>query len=389
MNKLDELKNRGICVITNGYPTPCNPTFMTFVDQLVCAWADIGIKVTVVNPVSISAGWFNDRRFYKPKWERIAPSGNKINVYHPRFLGLLNRKLCNWDFSFAVERSRLKAVKQQFKDAGIRPAVLYSHFLTSGRIVSLLGKILSIPAFCAFGESSLWSIGSDLERTKCILQDITGFVSVSTENRRILIEGFSIPGEKIRVFLNGVNHNLFRPMDKATMRNKLGLDPDGFFGVYTGSFTHSKGVKRVQLAAEQVSGLKMIYIGSGGMKPSGKNIIFCNKVKHDEIPYYLNAADFFVLPTLAEGCCNAILEAMSCGLPIISANRPYNKDIMDDTYALSIDPEDINMIANAMMFLRDNPGRRLEMGKAARKKSLDFDILDRAKAISEWMASYL
>lgn len=389
MNKLEELRERGICVVTNGYPTPLNPTFMPFVDQLVCAWADIGFKVTVINPVSIFDGWFNELRFYKTAWERTAPSGSKFSVYQPRFWGLPNKTICGYDFSLASERLSLKAVRHHIEEVGIRPAVLYSHFLTSGRLVSQLGKMLSIPAFCAFGESSLWSIGSNLKRTRCILQDITGFVSVSTENKRILIEDLNVPGEKIRVFLNGVNHNLFRPMDRAAMRSKLGIKPDVFLGVFTGSFTHTKGVQRVQLAADQVFGLKMMYIGSGKLAPFGKEIVFCNKVKHDEVPYYLNAADFFVLPTLAEGCCNAILEAMACGLPIISSNRAYNRDILDDAYSIAVDPEDISMIAAAMMFLRDNPERRIQMGQAAQKKSLDFNILGRAEAIADWMASYL
>jgi glycosyltransferase involved in cell wall biosynthesis len=124
--------------------------------------------------------------------------------------------------------------------------------------------------------------------------------------------------------------------------------------VYTGAFNHDKGVLRVQEAALQIPELKMIYIGGGKDEPEGNNILFKGRVAHDKVPLYLSAADFFVLPTLAEGCCNAIIEAMACGLPIISSIGAYNDDILSDEYSIRVDPNDVAAISSAMKMLTDD-----------------------------------
>jgi len=100
---------------------------------------------------------------------------------------------------------------------------------------------------------------------------------------------------------------------------------------------------------------------------------------------YLNAADFFVLPTLAEGCCNAIVEAMACGLPIISSNRDFNEGILDDQCAILLDPLDISAIRDAIITLSNDSTLRKKMSEAALRKAQFLDITQRAQRILSFM----
>ena len=104
-------------------------------------------------------------------------------------------------------------------------------------------------------------------------------------------------------------------------------------------------------------------------------------VPHDELFYYLNAADFFVLPTLAEGCCNAIVEAMACGLPIVSSNLPFNDDILDESNSIRIDPLNVGELTDAMRKLMHEKElcKTLSEGSLVRSNSLDIE--ERAKKI--------
>lgn len=375
-----------ICILTTGFPTPTDPGKYAFVDQLACTWADMGNEVTVIYPIPAFVELSDKKRFYKPEWKRETSGGKTLTVKCPRFFSASDRVIWGLDTKVVAYKSFQRAVCTSISRMKDKPDVLYGHFLPSGCQAGDVGEKLKIPSFCAFGESSLWSIsGWNTEKVRRSLSKLFGIVSVSTENKRILIENKLFRKDDIEVFPNGADHSLFCPGDKQTIRKEYGFPEDAFIGVFTGSFNNDKGVLRAQEAAIEAGNVKMVYIGGGARKPEGSNILFCGKLQHENIPKYLSAADFFILPTKAEGCCNAIVEAMSCGLPIISANGAYNDDILSEEYSIRTDPDDISAMTEAIKVLRDSPERRAKMSAAAAEASRRFDINDRASAIVEFM----
>jgi glycosyltransferase involved in cell wall biosynthesis len=110
-------------------------------------------------------------------------------------------------------------------------------------------------------------------------------------------------------------------------------------------------------------------------------VLFQGEVPHEDVPIWLSAADVFVLPTLNEGCSNAILEALFCGLPIVSSDLPFNHDILDDQVAVLVDPQDVQAITQAVFALVDSTERRLAMSQAALQRSKSFRLADRARNV--------
>lgn len=110
-------------------------------------------------------------------------------------------------------------------------------------------------------------------------------------------------------------------------------------------------------------------------------------MKHDDVPLYLNAADVFVLPTLQEGCCNAVVEAMACGLPIISSNLPFNWDVLNLDNSIMVDPLNVEEIKQAIIKLRDDVQLRLAMSCAALEKAKELTIQERAAKILSFIQS--
>jgi glycosyltransferase involved in cell wall biosynthesis len=107
------------------------------------------------------------------------------------------------------------------------------------------------------------------------------------------------------------------------------------------------------------------------------------------IPEYLSAGDFFVLPSQEEGSCNAIIEAMACGLPIIASTGAFNDDILDKKYSIRVEANDIGSLEKAMKVMYLDHTITSQMSIAAREASKKFDIDKRAKSILNWMNSMI
>ncbi|HEY0764427.1 MAG TPA: glycosyltransferase family 4 protein [Pyrinomonadaceae bacterium] len=98
----------------------------------------------------------------------------------------------------------------------------------------------------------------------------------------------------------------------------------------------------------------------------------CELVGHYSDPRvrsaFLNSLDVFVLPSLAEGTPNGIIEAMAHGIPVIATNVGGIPDIIDVDSGILVPPGDATALADAMAKLANDPKRRNEMGAGARER---------------------
>jgi glycosyltransferase involved in cell wall biosynthesis len=268
-----------------------------------------------------------------------------------------------------------------------KPDALYGHFLyPSGAASARCGRRLDLPSFVAVGESSFWTVEPHgFGRARRDFRDITGCVAVSSLIESKLVAELAIPPQRVGVFPNGVDLQRFYLRDSVDMRKRFGFPRDAFIVAFVGHFTDRKGVLRVANALRGLEEVAAVYAGSGPLVPKGLNTLFRGVLPHDEMPRLLSAADVFVLPTKREGCCNAILEALACGLPVVTSDREFNDDIVDESMSIRVDPTDVEAIRDAVRVLRDDPALRKRLSAAALRKAQSFGIQDRAKRMLEWM----
>ena len=363
-----------ILVITPDYPDRYKVHY-PFVKQLVDEFARQGHKCIVVAPYSIT----KNKRFYPEK-----EYDGEVMVYRPNYLSFSNLKIgkyCPSDYF------RRKAIIKATKWLPVNPDVIYCHFWECAIEAYPYAKVENVPLFVATGESSILSFNVTEKVTSEMRDFIKGVICVSSKNKDESVSlGLTTP-EKCLVSPNSVNSELFRKLDKTECRQKLGFPPDAFIVSFVGAFIERKGVKRVADAIKLIKGEPVFscFIGRGTQDPDCNNILYKGGLFHEEIPAYLNAADVFVLPTLAEGCCNAIVEAMSCGLPIISSNLPFNWDVLDESNSLMTDPNDVGAISKALEQLRDDIELRQKMAEASLEKAQSLTINQRAKNVLRFM----
>ena len=142
-------------------------------------------------------------------------------------------------------------------------------------------------------------------------------------------------------------------------------------------------------ALNKLNDVYSIFIGEGDEEPNCKNILYKGRVPHHKVSLFLNAADVFVLPTLKEGCCNSIIEAMACGLPVISSNLPFNWDVLNENNSIMIDPMNTEEIGNSIKRLKDDVNLRNIMSESALETAKALTIDKRASNILRFIEGRL
>lgn len=372
-----------LCVLSSYYPSEADPHY-AFVGTLVEAFADMGIECIVISPSS----WIEKKHKAKTRIE-YTKNGNSIKVYCPRFCVFPSRKILGINTYLFTSLSENRAVWRVFKKEVKNCDAIYSHFISSGVSAAILNKKTGIPAFMACGESNIYASSLVYEMYKPIMQEhLNGVIAVSSELKdNIKSIGITKAGEPIMVVPNAINLNLFCKMDKKMCRLKKGYNDDAFIIAFVGGFIKRKGFDRLLKVLSRHEEWKCILIGAGDemVNLPDNQILHCGRVSHDRIPEYLNCADVFVLPTLEEGCCNAIIEAMGCGLPIISSNRRFNEDILNSSVAIMIDPTNTDEIESAIDRLYHDRKLGNTLGLNAAMHSQKYSIERRAETILSFM----
>jgi glycosyltransferase involved in cell wall biosynthesis len=194
-----------------------------------------------------------------------------------------------------------------------------------------------------------WSFHSELNKWKYEFRKFIERIICSQAYKVILVSQtdfnsatFVDPRKKILI-RNGVDTFKFYPNKDFELREKLGYQKNDFVIGYFTRFTHQKNplfmievMKRLKTESNLKKKLKLLMIGDGELREKIVEEVQKDSLTEDvkilsptfEIEKYLNVVDCYVLPSFWEGMPYGVLEAMSCGLPVIASNIPNIKEII-------------------------------------------------------------
>ena len=379
-----------ICIISNRYPSYLTPTRHVFVQKLVWGLTDLGVKCTVISPVPVNQ-YITSFKKQPYKVTEKTLNGNSVDIFFPKYISFGQKKIGGYGTSRLTTKTFYDAVLSVISKEAIIPDVFYGHFFVpAGITAALLGKKYKKPSFVAYGEASprdLLLFGK--ERLKKAISELKGVIAVSTANKDILVNNGFVDHNMIDVFPNAVLESRFYSKNRIEARTKFGFDPNVFIISFVGQFIERKGIVRLGEAVKGLDDVKVIYGGSGPLSPLPENCLYSGPISPLDMPDFLNASDVFVLPTLNEGCCNSIVEAVSCGLPVISSDLPFNYDILGTDNAMLIDPLDVNALRNAIIKMKDNNDLRMKLGLNSLKRATKLTVSSRAQNIKNWIESHV
>jgi glycosyltransferase involved in cell wall biosynthesis len=206
---------------------------------------------------------------------------------------------------------------------------------------------------------------NDLVIGKEVLKDADKIIVVSNATKNYVLSLGADP-EKIEVLHNGVDLNRFKPQTgiKDGIRKKLGIPKDAIVVLTVRRLVYKNGIdtliESAEIAIKKNPTIVFLVVGTGPdfdeIKTKTKQMGIEKKfrltgfVSDEDLPFYYNVADFFVLPSKSgEGLPLVALEAMACGLPVIATNVGGISEIMMEDYGKVVPPNAPNSLAEAIL----------------------------------------
>jgi sugar transferase (PEP-CTERM/EpsH1 system associated) len=219
---------------------------------------------------------------------------------------------------------------------------------------------------------------------------VSHFVTVSRDLERWLVQDVGLPARKVMTIHNGVDLSRFAQGDRRDARERLELPPEapvlGTVGRLDPVKDHAGLLRAFASLAVLHPDAMLLIAGDGPCREElaglTRSLGLDGRVRLlgecRDVPGVLAALDCFVLPSIAEGMSNTILEAMAAGLPVVATRVGGNPELVEDQVTgrlvVSRDP---GALAEAMAVYLDDSHLRGLHGKAARQRVTERFALDR------------
>ena len=248
----------------------------------------------------------------------------------------------------------------------------YRRLMSSNQFATV-GTIHDLAPFHVKGKYDIARMFYGKVVVKYLASRQTQIVAVSHDTAKDIEHFFNIPKEEVTVIHNGIDHDRFHPSDQQTARTWVrqthGIDTPFF--VYISRLEHpAKNHVRLieafnQFKKQTASEWKLV-IGGGDWHGSEEiykaaqssayedQIHFLGFIPDEDLATIYQAASCLVYPSLFEGFGLPPIEAMACGLPVISSHRGALKEVVADA-GLIIDPESVEEIKQALITVEGNP----------------------------------
>lgn len=211
--------------------------------------------------------------------------------------------------------------------------------------------------------------------------------------KKEIMEDFGVDSGRIQVIYNAIDHQRFFPVTalyRRQLREQYKIPVEAKCFIYVGSGFERKGLKAAIQAISQ-TGAHLLVIGKDKQQEKYQHLtqklkssdrIHFLGIQKDTLPFY-QMADGLILPTLYDPFPNVILEAMACGLPVITSNSCGGAEFIEQgVNGFVTDALDISAMVDAIKIIpADNLKNR--MSKAAREKILPYTPENLSKQLIE------
>lgn len=330
------------------FPNKRSPNYGIFVYNRLNA-VNHFCNVKVIAPIPWFPFHWYIRQYKQLKDVPFQEKHVSLETYHPRFF--IIPKFFKWMdgvFYLIGTGKKILSIHKNFNVDIIDVHWVYPDIITGYLFSKLLKKPIVVTirgkeAIC-FGEKSFRKKIIDnflcrVDRIVCLSQELADIaVKIGTDRN------------KISVISNGVDIDTFKPLDKISCRKDLDLPENNKIILSVGTLIEGKGFHKIIACMpnliKKYPDILLYIVGSVG--PAGnfkkeivslvdalglqKNVLLVGARPNSELRKWYNAADLFCLATKSEGSPNVVLEALSCGCPVIASSVGGIPEIMREAF---------------------------------------------------------
>jgi glycogen synthase len=215
---------------------------------------------------------------------------------------------------------------------------------------------------------------------KIALENADRIISVSNNSREDILKHFEVDPARVRVIHNGIDLDLYRPVDTDATRKAFEIE--GRYVLFVGRTSRQKGMGYLIDAMEHIEpDVQLVCCTSApdtkevedeiAAKVAGKlRIKWINSLLREDqyVELYANAS-VFACPSVYEPFGIINLEAMACETPVVaSAVGGILETVVDGQTGLLVEPANPRALAEAINRLLRNPAMALELGRNGRRR---------------------
>ncbi len=338
-----------VLTFTTLFPNAERPNHGVFVEnRLRQTIARHDMRATVLAPVPFfpfRSDMFGDYARFARVPQREERHG--ITVYHPRYF--LLPKIGMTTAARFLYRGAVAACRQLGFNKSTIDVIDAHYFYPDGVAAAWLAETLDLPfvitargtdlnvlpQFASVRRQIVWAAG-----------EAAALITVSGALRERLLS-LGVDGRKAAVLRNGVDLDLFKPVDRDAARKRFSADK--FTIVSVGNLVPLKGHDLTIEAMTALPDCQLLIAGGGPLRESleqraaalgvADRVKLLGEVPHADLAQLYSAADAFVLMSEREGWANVLLESMACGTPVLATRVGGNAEIVTQPTAGALLPE--------------------------------------------------
>lgn len=269
-----------------------------------------------------------------------------------------------------------------------RPDVVLAYFVYPvGFAAVMAGKRLGVPTV-------IGAVGSDLRRMNGVfskplatkaLQSAAFVTTVNEELKRRAIARGLLP-DKCRAVRNGCDSEIFYLRDRNAAKAELQIHPSTELVVFVGKLLSFKGIGELLEATAALTKMRpnllLACVGEGSQEPKLRrrasqpdvfgHVQFVGGAVPREVARWMAAANVFCLPSHSEGTPNVVIEALSCGRPVVATNVGGIPEIVNPTCGILVPPEAPQRLTDALSEALDRRWDEQQIAAAFRRSWDDW-----------------